>query len=80
MVNSRVAPTAAPLVTAAAIAARLVVIVLGVSAGGVGGIICYTCDDKGGLNEDKYKHSTKFYIMTYLITVKSRAGQSYFEK
>ncbi len=28
-------------------AARLAVLILGVPAGGVGGIICYTCDDKG---------------------------------
>jgi len=28
-------------------AARMAVLVLSVLAGGVGGIICYTCDDKG---------------------------------
>jgi hypothetical protein len=28
-------------------AARLAVLILSVPAGGVGGIICYTCDDKG---------------------------------
>jgi hypothetical protein len=28
-------------------AARMAVLILSVPAGGVGGIICYTCDDKG---------------------------------
>jgi hypothetical protein len=34
-------------VVVAGSAARLAVLILSVPAGGVGGIICYTCDDKG---------------------------------